>query len=314
MELRDLRVFVLCTKFLSFSKVADCLFMTQPSVSKYISNLEAELGHPLFDRSTQSMKLTAFGRQFLPYARRVLDAEQEATLFAGARTNQHQQFLTLGISQAIGAMPSDRFVMLLQQCIAQLHQRIPTLNVLIKSCHDTEILSAIKHNLLHVAFFPQLKERAPKDTESGVKCTAVMESKNYLMYSPQLGEFHTIPALLEKATFLSHLHDPISDGILRIMSNDFQSAAINKPLESWPELLIDVGQNLSVGVVSDTFLEIGHQAGLRFLPLEGERFCAKIYMSWPADTCFHTYMENLKTAIQDHLCSYTLAEDLSGVT
>lgn len=301
MEIRDLRIFVLCTKFLSFSKVADCLFMTQPSVSKYISNLENELGHPLFDRTTQSMRLTPFGHQFLPYAERILDAEQEAKFFVGTHSNQHQQFLTLGISSAIGALPSSRFILALQRCIADLHQRIPTLNVLAKSCHDTEILSLIKHDLLDVAFFPQLEQHAPKYTENGVKCISVAESKNYLMYSPQMGEFDTMQELLGKTTFLSYLHDPISEGILGILANDFQIAAINRPHEHWPELLIDVSENLSVGVVSDTMMEIGTKAGLRFLPMEGERFCAKVYMAFSSSTEFCAYTESLNKAIQNEL-------------
>lgn len=300
-EIRDIRIFVLCSRFLSFSKVADCLFMTQPSVSKYISNLENELGHPLFDRTTQSMRLTSFGQQFLPYAERILDAEQEAKLFVGTHAKQYQRFLTLGISSAIGALPSSSFILALQQCITDLHQHDPTLTVLTKSCHDTEILSAIKHDLLDVAFFPQLEQHAPKYSENGVKCVSVAESKNYLMYSPQMGEFDSIQELLAKTSLLSYLHDPISEGILGILANDFQISAVSRPHEQWPTLLIDVSENLSVGIMSDTMVEIGTKAGLRFLPMEGERFCAKIYMAFSSSTEFGTYTEILKKAIQNKL-------------
>ena len=52
----------------SISKAAQNLYMFQPNLSLSMHNLEAELGHDIFDRSSQGVKLTNFGRDFLSYA------------------------------------------------------------------------------------------------------------------------------------------------------------------------------------------------------------------------------------------------------
>lgn len=44
MELKSVRIFVMAAKYLNFSKVAETLFLSQSSISKYISSLENELG------------------------------------------------------------------------------------------------------------------------------------------------------------------------------------------------------------------------------------------------------------------------------
>lgn len=63
--------------FRSFSKAADALFLTQPSVTARIQSLERDLGEPLFERNGRGVRLTEMGTTFLPYARRALKALQE---------------------------------------------------------------------------------------------------------------------------------------------------------------------------------------------------------------------------------------------
>ena len=48
------------------------LFVTQPTLSQQIMNLEAELGVKLFTRMPRSMLLTPAGEEFLIYAKRIL--------------------------------------------------------------------------------------------------------------------------------------------------------------------------------------------------------------------------------------------------
>lgn len=63
MELFQLRYFSSVAKYENFSKAADELSVTQPSVSKAISSLERELGVPLFDRNGKKIRLNAAGRR-----------------------------------------------------------------------------------------------------------------------------------------------------------------------------------------------------------------------------------------------------------
>ena len=74
MELGQLIAFERAFRERSFTRAADELGLTQPSVSARIAALEAELGGPLFERGGRRLRLTALGRTFLPYAERALAA------------------------------------------------------------------------------------------------------------------------------------------------------------------------------------------------------------------------------------------------
>ena len=72
MDLGQLEAFVEVARHQSFSKAAEALFLTQPSVTARIQSLERELGEPLFERDGRSVRLTDVGSSFLPYVQRVL--------------------------------------------------------------------------------------------------------------------------------------------------------------------------------------------------------------------------------------------------
>src|SRR6476620_7802343 len=72
MELRHLRYFVAVGEALSFTKAAEKLHLAQPSLTRQIKNLEAEIGVRLLNRNKGKVSLTPEGRSFLSDAKRVL--------------------------------------------------------------------------------------------------------------------------------------------------------------------------------------------------------------------------------------------------
>ncbi|MFD6439199.1 LysR family transcriptional regulator, partial [Peribacillus sp. NPDC060186] len=69
MDIKHLQYFIEVTNFNSFTRAADHLFITQPTISKMIKNLETELGVELFDRSRKQLVLTDAGRVVLEQAK-----------------------------------------------------------------------------------------------------------------------------------------------------------------------------------------------------------------------------------------------------
>ena len=63
----------------SFSKAAEKLYLTQPTLSMAIRKLEKELGVPLFDRKHHPLKLTEAGEIYLDTARKIRQLEREQT-------------------------------------------------------------------------------------------------------------------------------------------------------------------------------------------------------------------------------------------
>ena len=80
MDLRQLRYFVTVARERNFTRAAEALHVSQPTLSQQIKQLEDALGAPLFDRSGRAVRLTDAGEAWMRYARLALQ-----DLDAGAR-------------------------------------------------------------------------------------------------------------------------------------------------------------------------------------------------------------------------------------
>jgi len=72
MELRHLRYFVALAEYLSFTRAAERVHVTQSTLSHQIRQLEEEVGQPLFDRIGKKVVTTEAGELFLAFASRAL--------------------------------------------------------------------------------------------------------------------------------------------------------------------------------------------------------------------------------------------------
>lgn len=71
MTLRQLQYMIKIVEYGSITEAARQLFITQPSLSNAVKELENELGIEIFNRSTKGISLTTDGAEFLSYARQV---------------------------------------------------------------------------------------------------------------------------------------------------------------------------------------------------------------------------------------------------
>lgn len=78
MDLSQLRYFLAIVETQGFTKAAELLFVSQPSLSAGIKKLEQELGVVLFERGGRRAVLTAAGQIFLGKARNIIDEYQSA--------------------------------------------------------------------------------------------------------------------------------------------------------------------------------------------------------------------------------------------
>ena len=75
MDLRQLEIFAKVAELGSFSRAAEALHLTQPTVSEHIRALEDEVGIRLLDRLGRGAAVTRAGHLLLSYARTFLEAE-----------------------------------------------------------------------------------------------------------------------------------------------------------------------------------------------------------------------------------------------
>ena len=80
MDIRQLEAFVYTVKYQSFSLAAQKLYLSQPTVSSHINNLEKELHTQLLKRTTKSLSVTPAGQTLYNYAAEILNLQQKAIL------------------------------------------------------------------------------------------------------------------------------------------------------------------------------------------------------------------------------------------
>lgn len=88
MDIERLMTFVEAAQSLNFSQTARRLHLSQPTVSKHIQSLEAELKLDLFERMNGSLRLTPAGQALLPWARQVL---RECQKFQDIASSLHEK-------------------------------------------------------------------------------------------------------------------------------------------------------------------------------------------------------------------------------
>ena len=102
MDIRALRYFVEVVRTSSFTRAAEQLFVTQPTISKMVKSLEDELGGPLLLREGRTVRLTDAGRVVFERGQQLLqDADrlkQEVAEVDGIARGE----LTVGISPTTG--------------------------------------------------------------------------------------------------------------------------------------------------------------------------------------------------------------------
>ena len=109
MTLQQLRYVIKIVQAGSMNLAAQQLFISQPSLSKAIAELEKEMQITIFERSNRGVVLTDSGSRFLSYARQVVE---QADLL-------EHQYKSLPLS----AM-SNRYLELLQDYVAGYNQKL----------------------------------------------------------------------------------------------------------------------------------------------------------------------------------------------
>lgn len=77
MDTKYIREFCTLAETENFSEAADKLYISQSTLSRHIRTFEAELGIELFTRNGKAVTINEYGKRFLPYAKQILQVQEE---------------------------------------------------------------------------------------------------------------------------------------------------------------------------------------------------------------------------------------------
>jgi len=143
-ELAQLEAFLQVAHHRSFSRAAEALFLTQPSVTARIQSLEREIGERLFERTGRSVTLTDAGHAFIPHAQRALTAVQEGTDAIEAVRHGDVGSIRIGASSSIATY-------VLPAIFKHFRQERPRVHIHLTTGTTEDMLEKLIAGELHVA-------------------------------------------------------------------------------------------------------------------------------------------------------------------
>ena len=134
------KLFYLVCQNGSFSKTANILGLTQPSVSYNIKKLEETLGVSLFERGN-NLVLTPEGEELLPYVEQALNSIKKGESKISDLINLKKGQITIGIPSHIG-------VFMLTNIIKKFNENYPNIKIRVISKSTKELFKLINLNAL----------------------------------------------------------------------------------------------------------------------------------------------------------------------
>lgn len=128
----------------SFSAAAEKCFVTQPSLSMQIKNLEEELGIVLLDRTRKPVVPTNAGEAVLRQARETVKAFEAIREIVANLKNDVSGTLRLGIIPTIAPY-------LLHRLIPDFTKKYPKVDLMIREMKSRDIIHALRHDMLDAA-------------------------------------------------------------------------------------------------------------------------------------------------------------------
>ncbi|HCT2145067.1 TPA: LysR family transcriptional regulator [Raoultella ornithinolytica] len=155
MDIRTLRYFVEVVRQQSFTRAAEKLFVTQPTISKMLKNLEDELNCTLLIRDGRRLRLTDTGRVVFERGQAILGEFHQLESELSDINHLHKGILRLGIPPMVG--------MLMAEPIGLFRQRYPGVELKIAEFGGLTVQQAVSNGELDLAM-----TALPVDEDSGL--------------------------------------------------------------------------------------------------------------------------------------------------
>jgi DNA-binding transcriptional LysR family regulator len=122
MDVRDVQIFLSVVKHLNYTRAAEEVNLSQPSVSVRMRELERDLGSKLFEQLGKKIAVTEAGQLLVPFATRIIAAISDARHAIDELQGLERGLLRIGASTTPG-------MYLIPQAIAEFKRRYPKIEV-----------------------------------------------------------------------------------------------------------------------------------------------------------------------------------------
>ena len=153
LELWQLEIFCAVAETKSFTKAAELVHRTQPTISAQIGSLENVFGHALFDRSGKEIELTESGKILYDYARKILGLVEESKDKIAESHSIVRGDLVIGASTIPGTY-------ILPKLLGKFKRRYPEVKITLQISDSEDVTSKILERKLELGAVGKQVENA----------------------------------------------------------------------------------------------------------------------------------------------------------
>lgn len=146
MDLKEARYILAIAQYKSIGKAAEALFISQPSLSKYLKNMEQQLGTPLFSRIGNAYFPTYTGERYLHYAEKIAMLGAEWTQEYEDISHKEHGRLNIAIPIMLGNT-------ILQPTLMEFHRRYPYVTINIMEEVNFVAEQTLKNHQIDLTFY-----------------------------------------------------------------------------------------------------------------------------------------------------------------
>lgn len=275
MHIEYYKEFVVLAKLLNYSAASERLFISQPVLSRHIKSLEEYLGFPLFERSTQKVKLTHRGHELFEDMQIVLDKYD----FIIKKHSQLDQTLTITIGVPHFAI--NDYLRNIPFIIESKHKNL-SLNFITSDPY--ELINKVMNESIDMIIIPHLSIVATKQLEF------------FDLYEERLGVLVNINNPISQKEFLSiddianeqilSVHDDYFASILDIIFASFaeHNIAANPPilLNQMESILIEINNGKGISI-NGSHMKNVLMNNIKLIPFRDEKMSRKISLCYKPD-------------------------------
>lgn len=273
LDLNQLRVFLTAAETLNFSRAAEKLNLTQPSVTQNIQLLEANVGTPLFHRVGRRLELTETGQSLLPLARQLLSVSQHTEQVVKSLNQEVHGHLRIGCSTTPGKY-------LLPVLLAEFMRKYPLVQA---SCQVTSRQTALE--MLEQGVVDIALSSSSEELDQNIEFRLFYHDPVVLIVPPghAWAEREKIePTELRQAHFIMRESNA---GTCRVARAGLAACGIHineldiiLTLGNSEAIAIAVQQGIGVGFISQSVLDQGIASGVVRVPIAGMELFQDIYL------------------------------------
>lgn len=275
MDIRHLQYFLEVAKQNSFTKAAQHLYITQPTISKMIRNLEEEIGVVLFDRVGKRVELTDAGKVFLSQAQLMIQTFDNMTAQLDDLMKLKKGRIRIGLPPMIGAN-------FFPKVIGEFRERYPGITLQLFEDGAKKVESDVGAGALDigVVLLPTNEETFDYFSFVNDRLMLVVHPGHRLVEQEEasLADLEGEPFLLFREDFA--LHDRIISECLEV---GFQPNVVCKSSQ-WDFISEMVAANLGVALLPETICEELDPESFRIIPLVQPVIPWHLAMIWRKDS------------------------------